>query len=143
MKPPPPGFPRMSASVYYDDPFAGIDWLSAAFGFEIRLKVVGDDGRLHHSELVLGDAVVMVSGTGGTEPYQALAKSPRAAGGVTGALAFYLDDVDAHCARAKAAGAKIVRELETNDYGADYWTDRSYGALDREGQLWWFMQRMR
>ena len=37
----------------------------------------------------------------------------------------------------------FLRELQTSDYGDDYWADRSYGALDVEGHLWWFMQRMR
>jgi uncharacterized glyoxalase superfamily protein PhnB len=27
--------------------------------------------------------------------------------------------------------------------GADYWTDRSYGAIDPEGHHWWFTQRLR
>lgn len=54
-----------------------------------------------------------------------------------------VDDADAHCTRAKAVGAAVVREPETSDYGADYWADRSYGALDPEGRLWWFIQRVR
>ena len=143
MKPPPPGWPRMSASVFYEDPLAAIDWLGRAFGFEARLKIVEDNGRLAHSELTFGEAVVMVGSAGGKEPYQQRQQSPRASGGVTQALAFYIDDVDAHYARAVAAGATVIRELRTDDYGADYWTDRTYGAVDPEGHLWWFIQRMK
>jgi len=134
----------MSASVFYDDPAAAITWLCQAFGFEVRLKVEGDDGEIAHSELTLADSLVMVAGTGGKEAWQAAYHSPRSIGGsITQALAFHIDEVDAHAARASAAGAKIVREPSTNDYGDDYWADRSYGALDPEGHLWWFMQRMR
>jgi uncharacterized glyoxalase superfamily protein PhnB len=61
----------------------------------------------------------------------------------TQSLCVYVDDVDAHCERARAAGAKIIREPKTTDYGDKYWTDRSYGAVDPEGHLWWFMQRLR
>jgi uncharacterized glyoxalase superfamily protein PhnB len=144
MKPTPTGWPRISASVFYDDPRAAIDWLCRAFGFEVRLKVEGDDGRIHHSELIFGEGVVMVGGTDGTEPYQKMYRSPRSiAGGVTQALAIHIDDVDAHHARAVAAGAGIVREPRSDDYGDDYWIDRTYGATDLEGHLWWFMQRMR
>lgn len=143
MKPPPPGWPRMSASVFYEDPLTAIDWLARAFGFEVRLKIVDDNGRLAHSELTFGEAVVMVGSAGGKEPYQQRQKSPRASGGVTQALAFYIDDVDAHYARAVAAGATVLRELRTDDYGADYWSDRTYGASDPEGHLWWFIQRMK
>lgn len=143
MKPTPPGWPRMSASVHYEDPLAALDWLCQAFGFEVRQKIVAD-GRLEHSELVYGDAVIMLGTAGGQEkPWQKLQKSPRTAGGVTHALAFYTDDVDTHHARAVAAGAQIILEPQTNDYGPDFWTDRTYGALDPEGHLWWFMQRLR
>ncbi len=148
MKPTPPDWPRMSASLYYQDPRAAIDWIVRAFGFEARLVVEGDDGAIHHSELVYGDALVMV-GDGGAqksaeEPWRERCVSPRAiAGRSTAALAFFVDDADAHARRAREAGATIVREPSTSDYGDDYWSDRSYGALDCEGHLWWFMQRVR
>ena len=144
MKPTPKGWPRLSGSVFYDDPRAAIDWLCAAFGFEVRLKVEGDGGSIVHSEITFGEALLMVSGTGGPESWQRLYASPQATGGkVTQALALFVDDVDAHHARAVSTGAKVIREPETSDYGDDYWVDRSYGALDLEGHLWWFMQRIR
>jgi len=144
MKPTPPGWPRISASVFYDDPRAAIDWLCRAFGFEVRLKIEGDQGAIVHSELTFGDGLVMVGAASGHEPWQKLHRSPRSIdGGVTQALALHIDDVDAHHARAVQAGATIVREPRTDDYGDDYWSDRTYGALDPEGHLWWFMQRMR
>ncbi len=144
MKPPPKGWPRMSASVFYDDPHAAIAWLCRAFGFELQLKVEGDAGEIVHSELKFGDGLVMVNGAGGEQPWQAAYRSPqRIDGSITTALAFFVDDVDAHYAQAVAAGAKVARELSTSDYGDDYWSDRSYGATDPEGHLWWFMQRMR
>jgi len=147
VKAPPKGWPRMSASIFYADPHAAIDWLCEAFGFEVQLKVEGGRGEIVHSELKLAEGLVMVSGEsspGDEKPWQALYRSPRTTGGtVTQALAFYIDDVDAHHARAVEKGAQVVRALETSDYGDDYWSDRSYGALDLEGHLWWFMQRMR
>jgi len=148
MKPTPPGWPRISSSVFYDDPRAAIDWLCRAFGFEVQVKVEGEDGSIVHSQLVFGEGLVMVGGTGrkdpGKEEFQQKFRSPRSLdGAVTQALCVYVDDVDAHCAHARAAGAKINREPVTNDYGNDYWTDRSYGCRDPEGHQWWFMQRLR
>jgi len=71
-------------------------------------------------------------------------KSPRALGGAnTQSLCVYVDEVDAHCKTARAAGAKIVEEPTTHDYGEEYWADRSYRAEDLEGHQWWFMQRVR
>jgi uncharacterized glyoxalase superfamily protein PhnB len=134
----------MSASVFYNDPKAAIDWLCRAFGFEVQLKVEGEGGAIVHSELKFGEGLVTVGDANGKEPWQRLYRTPQSiGGGVTQALAFYLDDVDAHHARAAAAGATVIRELSTSDYGDDYWSDRSYGALDPEGHLWWFMQRLR
>ena len=40
-------------------------------------------------------------------------------------------------------GARIIDEPSVHDYGEDYWTDRSYGAVDPEGHMWWFTQRLR
>jgi uncharacterized glyoxalase superfamily protein PhnB len=148
MKPPPAGFSRMCPSIYYDDPRAAIDWLCRAFGFELKLKVEGASGDIVHSELTFGEGLVMVGGTGrddkGKEAWQTHQVSPKSLqGGNTQSICLFVDDVDAHCAQAKEHGAQIHREPKTDDYGDDYWSDRTYGATDPEGHMWWFMQRMR
>lgn len=142
MKPPPKGWPRMTITAIYNDPHAAIDWLVKAFGFEVRLKVESDDGVIQYSELTFGESVISVGGVGGDEVWQKLFRSPKSAGGVTQTTQFFVDDCDGHHARAIAAGARIIREPRTTDYGDDYWVDRTYGALDLEGHLWWFMQRV-
>jgi uncharacterized glyoxalase superfamily protein PhnB len=58
-------------------------------------------------------------------------------------LCIYVDDVDAHHARARAEGATIREGPQTSDHGEEYWADRSYRAEDPEGHQWWFMQRVR
>jgi uncharacterized glyoxalase superfamily protein PhnB len=69
-------------------------------------------------------------------------QSPRSLGGAnTQSLFAYVDDVDAHFARARASGARIVSEPSKRDY--DDWEDRTYETLDLEGHRWWFAQRMR
>jgi uncharacterized glyoxalase superfamily protein PhnB len=146
MKPTPQGWPRLSAAICYDDAAAAIDWLCRAFGFEVRLKIEGDGGRIEHSELVYGDAVVMVAQSGNrpAHPNFPPSASPRSVGGAnTQSLMLYVDGVDLHCARSRAAGAKVVEEPALHDYGAEHPADRSYGALDPEGHLWWFTERVR
>lgn len=148
MKPTPAGWPRLSQCVYYEDPRAAIDWLGEAFGFEVRLRIEGDGGSIEHSELTFGEGLIMVGGVGrtdaGKEAWQKTQKSPRQLGGAnTQSVCIFVDDADAHCERARRAGATIVREPKTDDYGDDYWADRTYGALDPEGHLWWFMERVR
>lgn len=146
MRKPPSGWPRISSSVFYDDPRTALDWLCDVFGFECRLKVEGEGGRIEHSELTFGEGLIFVSSPGGksARANPLPCKSPRSLGGFsTQAMCVFVDDVDAHCARARERGAKIVEEPQTNDYGPDYWTDRSYRAEDLEGHQWWFMQRLK
>jgi uncharacterized glyoxalase superfamily protein PhnB len=145
MKNPPRDWPRISVSLFYEDAAAAIDWLCRAFGFEVRLKVEGEGGRIEHSELVFGEGLISVGQSGtGPRPEHAQMVSPRAVGGKnTQVLAVYVDDVDAHCARARAAGAQVFRETAESDYGAEYNVDRTYGAYDLDGHQWFFMQRVR
>ena len=146
MKPAPSDWPRFSSSVVYQDAARAIDWLCEAFGFEVRLKVEGDNGRIEHSELTYGEGVLMVSQESPDSPrrWKATMRSPKSLdGATTQSLMFFVDDADAHCAHARSKGARIVEELSTHDYGNEYWADRSYGALDPEGHLWWIAQRLR
>ena len=146
MKNTPKGWPRLSTAIYYDDATAAIDWLVRALGFEVRLKVEGDGGRIEHSELVFGEALVMVAQSGARprHPKFPPCASPRSVGGAnTQSIMLYVDNVEQHCSRARAAGAVVVEEPALHDYGPDYWADRSYGAVDPEGHMWWFTERVR
>jgi uncharacterized glyoxalase superfamily protein PhnB len=145
MRPTPTGWPRISSGVFYRDPAAMIDWLCRAFSFEVRLKVEGEDGSIQHSELTYGDGLIMVGAerAGPGRRFETDCVSPLSTHCNTQNLMVYVDDVDAHCAQARAAGAGVVAEPELHDYGAAYWADRSYGARDPEGHLWWFTQRVR
>jgi uncharacterized glyoxalase superfamily protein PhnB len=146
MNPTPADWPRFSSAVFYRDAAAAIDWLCNAFGFEVRIKVEGDNGRIEHSELTYGEGLIMVGQEDpqSTRSWKARMRSPASlAGAGTQSLMFFVDDAEAHCAHARTRGANIVEEPATHDYGAEHWADRSYGALDPEGHLWWVTQRIR
>lgn len=144
MKPTPPGWPRISTAIYYEDAHAAIDWLCRAFGFEVQIKVVGDDGRIEHSELTFGGGLIMVDSPTGKEQRMPYRRCPsQVGGGNTQNMMVYVDDVESHCARARAAGARIVREPEDHDYGEEYWADRGYECEDIGGHHWWFTERIR
>ena len=138
----PPGWPRASSALWYEHAAEAITWLEKAFGFEVRLKVPGEGGKIEHAELVFGEAVFMVADLRpGKQPHR---RTPGEVGGAnTQNIMVYVDDVDAHLARASAAGAKISMELATHDYGEEYWTDRGYGCIDIGGHHWWFAERVR
>ncbi len=145
-KPSPVGWPRISSAIFYEDAGRAIDWLCSAFGFEVRLRIEGAGGRIEHSELTFGDGLIMVGSVRGrSDRKNALpCQSPRSLGGAnTQALCVCVDDADAHAAHARSAGATIVEEPATTDYGDDYWADRTYRAEDLEGHQWFFMQRVR
>jgi uncharacterized glyoxalase superfamily protein PhnB len=137
-KNPPDGWSTLSSAIFYDDAAAAIDWLCAVMGFETRLRVDGEGGEVMHSELVLGNGVVMVA-SAKRSPF----KSPGAVGGAnTQSLMAYVADVDAHHTRAVKAGARITSALETKNYGDDYGTNRSYELEDPGGHRWWITQRL-
>jgi uncharacterized glyoxalase superfamily protein PhnB len=114
---------------YVDAP-AAIDWLEKAFGFTRQLVVPGPDGTIAHAQLIFNGGMIML-GSHKEDIFRY--KTPRAAGGVTQGAYLCVADIDAHFARAKAAGAEIVWELKDTDYGS-----REYSARDPEGHLWHF-----
>ena len=113
--------PTVFPALVYDDPAAAIDFLTTAFGAE-RHAVYNDNGAVRHAELRLGNGIVMF---GPARP------DTKPAG--SAAIYVVVEDPDAHCARAREAGAEIVREPNDTDYGS-----REYGAKDPEGNDWHF-----
>ena len=116
---------------YVDAP-AAIEWLCAAFGFEKHLVVPGDNGKIAHAQLIFRNSMIMLGSVRDGE-YDNLMIQPTDAGAVTQAPYVIVDDVDAHCARARTAGAEIVMEPADQDYGG-----RLYSCRDIERHLWNF-----
>jgi uncharacterized glyoxalase superfamily protein PhnB len=119
-------------ALHYKDAHAAIDFLCRAFGFEKNAVYEGDGGTVEHAQLTFGNGMVMLGSARETE-YGKLLVRPEEAGGVTVSIYCIVEEVDAHFARAKAAGATIVREPVTQDYGG-----RDYTAKDPEGNVWTF-----
>src|SRR5690606_8271722 len=126
----------------YEDGFAALEWLAEAFGFRERLRLVGDDGLLAHGEMEAGGGLIMLATP--TPDYEsprrhretcAQARKWSAVPWIINGVLVYVDDLDAHFARAKAAGATILTEIEEGPPA------RRYRAEDLEGHRWFFMQR--
>jgi uncharacterized glyoxalase superfamily protein PhnB len=117
--------PTLYPSLSYRDAPRAIQFLHDAFGFQKRVVYPNGDGTIAHAELSVGPSVLML-GTDRDDPL----RGSRAG---QGWLYVAVDDADAHCARARAAGATIVTELHDTDYGS-----RDYAARDPEGNLWSF-----
>jgi len=115
-------------SFCYADAMRAIEFLERAFGFKRRLVVPGPNGSVMHSELEYEGGVIMVSSPKKERDWVPLGKQGRSA-----AACVRVSDPDAHCARAKAAGAVITQPLKDEDYGS-----RGYIARDLEGHEWYF-----
>jgi uncharacterized glyoxalase superfamily protein PhnB len=127
--------PTLRSGVYYRDPRAALDWLEKAFGFERSMVILDKDGRLAHSEMRFGDGYIMV----GAESAEFVASPASAGGKNTQSIHVQLQDgIDAHCERARAAGAVILQEPTDEFYG-----DRTFRARDPEGHVWTFSQTVR
>lgn len=124
----------MSQNVFpclrYRDAPAAIDWLERAFGFAPLAVHAGPDGSVAHAELALEGGVVML---GSTKPDAYGARSPGEIGEVSQSLYVWVAEIDAHYARAAAAGAKVFRGPEDTPYGS-----REYSCRDLEGHVWSF-----
>ena len=123
------------SSLRYQDAPKAIDWLCRAFGFERHLVVPGEGDTIAHAQLTFGRGMIML-GSSGTHGggFDELVKAPGEVGGVgTQSLYVIVDDADAHLARARAAGAEIVLDIEDKDYGG-----RGYTCRDPEGHVWSF-----
>ena len=114
----------------YVDAASAIDWLEKAFGFKRQVVYPGPDGTIAHAQLIFNGSMIML---GSYKDDVFGYKPPREVGGVTQAVYLYVADIDAHFARAKAAGAEVVVALKDTDYGS-----REYSARDPEGHLWHF-----
>jgi uncharacterized glyoxalase superfamily protein PhnB len=119
--------PRLFPTFRYRDAAAMIDWLVEAFGFVVHARYE-DNGVVHHAELSLGSSMIML-GSVRDNDYGQMVGGPGVHGGKSVYVA--VDDADAVYARAKAAGATILKDLADQDYGS-----RDFICADPEGNVW-------
>jgi uncharacterized glyoxalase superfamily protein PhnB len=118
-------------ALRYRNASAAIDWLCKAFGFEKKMIVPAEGGGVAHAELVFGNGMIML-GDAETE-YGRMVRPPELPQLLnTQGIYVLVEDVDKHYTRAKAAGAGIVLDIDTKDYGRDY------TCRDLEGHIWTF-----
>jgi len=122
---------RIIPALRYRNAAAAIDWLCGAFGFERKMVVPADGGRVAHAELTLGNGMIML-GSAREDDFGKLQSTPAALGGTTQSAYIVVGDVDAAHAKAKAAGADIIGAIRQQSYGRDF------SCRDPEGHLWNF-----
>jgi len=110
--------------LIYPDVREAVSWLGEAFGFVERVRI-GED---HRSQLSFGDGAVIIGDV-------RKERRPPRAGEVTHSVMVRVDDVDAHCERARAHGARVLMEPTDFEYG-----ERQYAAEDPAGHHWTFSE---
>ena len=121
----------------YKDAPAAIEFLCAAFGFERHAVYVeeADPKIVCHAQLVLdGNMIMLGSDRPGDTKDLFKWKTPEEAGGITMCVCAVIDDPDTHAARARAAGARIIKE----PYDNQGYPGRAYDVWDNEGNVWNF-----
>ena len=122
-----------------EDGNAAMDWLIEAFGFVEADRRVAPNGRLTHGEVEAGDGIIMLATP--TPDYQSpkhhretceAARKWSSVPYIIDGVLVQVDDITAHCERARAAGAVILSEPEDTPDG------RHYSVEDIEGHRWMF-----
>jgi uncharacterized glyoxalase superfamily protein PhnB len=124
----PPGDPQVLPYLYYPDAARALEFLVGAFGFTEIEAVRDEDGKVWTAQLSTGDGVVLM----GPEMEEFGTRSVPDPDWATSRTFVYVDAVDAHCRRARSAGANIVTDL------TDHGPNRIYIASDCGGQQWIF-----
>ncbi|MGH6891881.1 MAG: VOC family protein, partial [Dongiaceae bacterium] len=117
------GVPNIFPALRYRNAPAAIEWLGKAFGFEKQFVVPGENNTVAHAQLRFGTGLIMMGSGGKPDPTNPWATERYGTYVV-------VKDIDAHYARAKAAGAQIMRPIADTDYGS-----REYSVRDCEGHL--------
>ena len=110
--------------VHYRDVLEAIAWLGKALGFEEHFRY-GDPSSVSGSQIHLGDAWLMIRRAASN------VQTPAQLGFGTQSLTIFVEDVEGHFERAKAAGAKIVEDPHETEYG-----EFQFAMLDYEGHHW-------
>ena len=134
--------PAVIPMLSYEDGIAALEWLRRAFGSREIARQTWPDGRLSHGEMEAGDGLIMLASP--TPDYHSpkhhresceQARKWSSVPWIIDGVLVYVDDLDEHFARAKAAGATILSDIEPGPPG------RRYRAEDFEGHRWFFFER--
>lgn len=114
--------------LVYPDVRAAVAWLATAFGFEERVRI----GEAHRAQLRVGeDGALVIADVHGQQV-------PPSAGSVTHVIKIRVPDVNAAFVRARQAGATVIEEPTSHEYG-----ERSCMLEDLAGHRWELTQTVR
>ena len=120
VKPIPDGYPTVAPYLMVTDAAKFIDFMSSVFGAKTTEQLLRPDGKIGHTELRVGDSLIMLSEASAAHPATPVM------------LHVYVEDVDAAFERAVSAGGTVVAKPSNQFYG-----DRSGGVREPSGNTVW------
>jgi PhnB protein len=120
VKPIPDGYHTVTPYLMIKGADKFIAFMATVFGAKVTEQLMHPDGRIGHTELRVGDSLIMLSEVPDGTP-----ASPTM-------LYLYVEDVDSAFDRAVSAGGVIVAPLANQLYG-----DRSGGVIEPSGNTIW------
>lgn len=128
----PPNSSSISPHLTVRDVKAAAEFYAKAFGFQIKMMLPGQQGKIMHAQLNHGSSTLMV----GPESIQRGMKAPITSGlNPPVSLFIYVDDVDATHKNALALGAK-----ELIAPGDQFFGSRTSVVVDPDGHQWMVAQ---
>jgi PhnB protein len=127
VRPIPEGYHTATPYLTVNNGARAIEFYKRAFGAQEKFRMDAPGGKIGHSELKIGDSVIMLSDEmpGGT------CRAPQSLNGTTVNVFLYVNDVDSVFNQAISAGAKVDTPVQDM-----FWGDR-YGKLtDPFGHSW-------
>lgn len=119
-------------SLRYRDAHAAIDFLERALGFTRHAVYPGENNTVAHAELRHGSGMIMLGSASNPSPHPELMAHPQEIGNrITSPMYLIVENCDPVWQSVQAAGAEILAELRTMDYGG-----RSFSIRDPEGYYW-------
>ena len=127
VKPVPDGYHTITPYLFVKGAAGAMEFYKKAFGAEELLRFPGQDGKVGHAELKIGNSVVMLA-----DEYPEMGfKSPTTLGGPGFSMLVYVENVDVAFKQAIAAGATEIRPVKDEFYG-----DRVGTLKDPFGHIW-------
>ncbi len=120
-------------SMRYKDAHAAMAWLEKAFGLKKQAVYDGPDGTVAHAQMTFGETgMIMLGSASNPSPNPEVYALPSEIGGrITSPMYLVVEDCEPVWESAKAAGAKVLMELQTMDYGG-----KAFAVADLEGYVW-------
>jgi PhnB protein len=135
--PVPPDRTGVITNLYLDVAAGALEFYGRAFGAKELSRSEIPDGRIIHAEMELAGGIVYLADDF-PEMNDGRASQPRALGGTTVGLHFFVPDVDA--AFEQAVGAGATPKMPPMDM---FWGDRHAQVVDPFGHEWSIATRVR